>query len=83
MTDLDKIKQMEELNWKPASQYWCEQYHMKRKKLVEAADEIERLRDALQFYADLSKYPAPFTGGLGELYFDCGTIARAALEESK
>lgn len=72
--------------------------------IMQAADEIERLRQqvqhandhadaaikdmelmrkALEFYADVSKYPAPLTGGLGDLYFDCGTIARAALEESK
>lgn len=48
MTDLDKIKHMEELNWKPASQYWREQCNIKRKKLVEAAEEIERLRDKLE-----------------------------------
>lgn len=52
MTDLEKIKQMEELNWKPASQYWCEQYHMKRKKLVEAADEIVTLRQQVQHVND-------------------------------
>lgn len=40
---------------------------------------IEALEGALQFYADISKYPAPFTGGAGDLYFDCGQVARAAL----
>ena len=62
---------------------YCADTGLKSRTIVEASDEIERLRDALQFYADLSKYPAPFTGGLGELYFDCGAIARAALEECK
>ena len=35
--------------------------------------------EALEFYADISKYPAPFTGGMGALWSDCGQIARAAL----
>jgi hypothetical protein len=39
----------------------------------------QRLRAALEFYADVSKYPSPKTGGLGELYFDCGETARKAL----
>lgn len=45
--------------------------------------ECEGLRAALEFYADISKYPAPFTGGFGELYFDCGQIARAALSRKE
>lgn len=53
---------------------------------LDAADTItalsERnrvLEEALQFYADTGKYPAPLTGGCGDLYFDCGQVARAAL----
>lgn len=38
-----------------------------------------RLRKALKFYADTSKYPTPLTGGLGALYFDCGSVAQQAL----
>jgi hypothetical protein len=41
--------------------------------------ESERLKVALAFYADASDYKAPFTGGMGKLYFDCGQTARAAL----
>lgn len=41
---------------------------------------IERLRKALEFYADVSKYPAPLTGGMGELWSDCGNVARDALD---
>jgi hypothetical protein len=37
-------------------------------------------KKALEFYADVRKYPAPLTGGMGELWSDCGAIARAALE---
>lgn len=88
MTDLDKVKRMEELNWKPASQYWCEQYHIKRKKLDEAADEIERLREALREVIDEFEVC---------VRTECGSVvassdeyqpisilfARAALEESK
>jgi hypothetical protein len=42
-------------------------------------DEIVKLRKALEFYADVSKYPAPFTGGMGALWYDCGNVARDAL----
>ena len=37
------------------------------------------LAEALRFYSDVSKYPAPLTGGMGALWLDCGGIARAAL----
>lgn len=43
--------------------------------------ENEALRKALEFYADVSKYPAPLTGGMGDLWADCGQIARAALNQ--
>jgi hypothetical protein len=42
--------------------------------------ENARLRKALEFYGDVSKYPSPLTGGMGALWSDCGQIARAALE---
>jgi hypothetical protein len=42
-----------------------------------------RLREALDFYGDVSKYPAPFTGGMGALWEDCGKIARAAKGETQ
>lgn len=45
----------------------------------EARDDIEKMREALEFYAEIAKYHSPFTGGLGEMYFDCGTKAREAL----
>lgn len=80
MTDLDKVKHMEDLNWKPASQYWCEQYHIKRKKLVEAADEIERLRCAL---AHITNIKNEMYGGDWDEIEHARTIARAALEGSK
>lgn len=40
---------------------------------------LELAAEALRFYADMSKYPAPFTGGMGELYFDCGEKAKQTL----
>ncbi|MFG1462328.1 hypothetical protein V5F77_05455 [Xanthobacter sp. DSM 24535] len=40
---------------------------------------IKELEAALRFYADVSKYPAPFTGGMGALWTDCGEVARTAL----
>jgi hypothetical protein len=45
--------------------------------------ENARLREALDFYGDVSKYPAPFTGGMGALWEDCGKIARAARGEKE
>lgn len=47
---------------------------------TKAEAEAAALRKALEFYADVSKYPAPLTGGMGDLWADCGRIARAALE---
>ncbi len=44
-------------------------------------DRIRQLEAALEFYADPGDYKAPFTGGLGKLWLDCGTIARVALNE--
>ena len=56
-------------------------------KLRDALDKAEtenaRLREALDFYGDVSKYPAPFTGGMGALWEDCGKIARAARGEKE
>jgi septal ring factor EnvC (AmiA/AmiB activator) len=47
---------------------------------AKAEAEVAALRKALEFYADVSKYPAPLTGGMGDLWADCGQIARTALE---
>lgn len=44
---------------------------------------IEELEAAVEFYADVSDYKAPFTGGCGKLWMDCGSIARAALSATK
>ena len=44
-------------------------------------DRIRQLEVALEFYADPGDYKAPFTGGMGRLWKDCGTIARVALGE--
>lgn len=43
--------------------------------------EVERLREALRFYADVADYVAPYTGAMGKLWRDCGETARAALLE--
>ncbi len=50
----------------------------KRRKALET--QLAAAKKALEFYSDVSKYPAPFTGGMGALWSDCGAIARAALE---
>lgn len=48
-------------------------------QLNSANAQIVALRGALSFYADVSKYPAPLTGGMGDLWQDCGQIATKAL----
>lgn len=46
---------------------------------AEAAEaQVKAMDEALAFYADVSKYPAPLTGGMGALWHDCGEIARRA-----
>src|SRR5690349_6909465 len=59
---------------------------MWREKYVAAKTECDRLlvdnvrkNEALKFYADVNKYPAPLTGGMGALWKDCGQVARSAL----
>jgi hypothetical protein len=47
---------------------------------AELLDKLKLAEDALRFYANVSDYKSPFTGGLGKLYYDCGTTAREALE---
>ncbi|WP_374520317.1 hypothetical protein [Hydrogenophaga sp.] len=44
------------------------------------AEDWKAVQAALRFYADASDYKAPFTGGMGKLWSDCGTIARSALD---
>ena len=48
-----------------------------------ALDEVARLREALTFYADVSDYHAPLTGGMGKLWLDCGQVAREALAATR
>lgn len=55
-----------------------EGYHSDATELLRRAGVIKMVK-ALEFYADVSKYPAPLTGGMGELWSDCGEIARDAL----
>jgi len=50
---------------------------------AKAEAEAAALRKALEFYADVSKYPAPLTGGMGDLWADCGQIARTALASTR
>ncbi len=47
----------------------------------EALDEIERLREALKFYAAEDWYYDEFIDGHSEVQKDIGDIARKALEE--
>jgi len=42
-------------------------------------ERIRQMETALEFYADPGDYKAPFTGGMGRLWSDCGNVARVAL----
>ncbi len=48
-------------------------------RIAELEAENKRMREALEFYAVVDDYKAPFTGGMGKLWSDCGAVARAAL----
>lgn len=78
-------KQVEELTAERDEEAKCVDYaekdFLKAIARAESAEaEAAALRKVLEFYADVSKYPAPLTGGMGDLWADCGRIARAALE---
>jgi len=64
---------------KKAGEARCAMHDNDRIRLTAALAHVRRLEEALAFYGDVSKYPAPFTGGMGDLWSDCGQIARAAL----
>jgi len=49
--------------------------------MIDLMKRLRELEAALEFYADPNDYKAPFTGGMGKLWHDCGTIARVALRE--
>lgn len=65
--------------WKRQANDLADQLDAAEAERDRLAGENARLREALEFYADISKYPAPFTGGMGALWSDCGQIASSAL----
>lgn len=44
---------------------------------------VQKLEQALRFYASPADYAAPYTGGMGKLWEDCGVTAKNALEDSQ
>lgn len=51
-------------------------------KIIKELSEREtKLVEALKFYANPGDYKAPYTAGLGKLYYDCGVVAATALKE--
>jgi hypothetical protein len=56
---------------------------IKAAEITRLRAENARMKEALDFYADVSKYLSPFTGGMGALWKDCGAIARAARGEKE
>jgi len=54
-----------------------------REDVIYILEENKRLREALEFYSNPGDYKAPYTAGLGKLYFDCGDTALEALKEEK
>lgn len=51
--------------------------------MLRACNEIEKLRGALDYYADRLKSPYPGTGPYDPATHDPGSVARAALGEEK
>lgn len=51
--------------------------------IVHRVNNWDKLVEALEFYADVSDYKAPFTGGMGKLWEDCGHVAKQALVLAK
>lgn len=66
MTDLDRVKQMQELNWKPAQTYWKERHDKVlalyqaeqdvRIKLEFLVEKAEELRNVLEDFSDRDTY---------------------------
>ena len=61
--------------------YWRRKLADETAKGNELQAEVKRYEEALKFYANPSDYIAPYTGGLGKLYYDCGETAKQALEK--
>ena len=43
MTDLERVRRMAELNWKPASQYWYELYTKSQAEIQQLKQKIKEL----------------------------------------
>lgn len=41
-------------------------------------EKLIKIREALEFYGHVPDCKAPYTGGMGKLYFDCGEKAKEA-----
>lgn len=70
MTDLEKVKLMEDLNWKPAAQYWKGQYlkaHEAREKAIAKLEEITAWVEELGLYSGQGHLPVLAFRGLPEL----------------
>lgn len=61
---------------------WREAFDGMHRRAMNAEFLLAITKEALRFYEDVSKYPAPLTGGMGDLWSDCGAIARAALSDA-
>ena len=44
MTDLERIKFMQDCNWKPAGQYWRELYERSQATVAKQAEELVELK---------------------------------------
>lgn len=79
-----RIKELEAVNAKLCDDAIdCELKIAERDVSLQALEtQLATTRKALEFYGDVHKYPAPLTGGMGDLWRDCGAIARNALTET-
>ncbi len=55
---------------RPTKQLAIESWN--KRPVKELQEREEKLVAALRFYANIPDYKAPYTGGMGKLYFDCG-----------
>lgn len=84
MTDADLINRLRDEAFNPRNNLAAQVEFIRAAEALSGLQaENQRLREALAFYADVARYPAPLTGGAGDLYFDCGQRARDALRRTE
>jgi len=63
----------------PETYYWQDYTDHAHAVIDHLTPMMKEVVGALEFYKNPSDYVAPYTSGLGKLYFDCGSKASEAL----